>query len=464
MSPAPPSLKNPAGVRTGLDAFIRARLESAGLAPAPPADRRTLLRRLTYDLTGLPPTPAEVEQFAADPSPLAYARAVDRLLASPRYGERWARHWLDVARYADSKGYVFEQERRFSHSFTYRDWVVGALNEDLPYDRFLTAQIAGDFLATPEDPAPLAALGFLTLGRRFLDNPHDIIDDRIDVVTRGTMGLTVQCARCHDHKYDPVPMAEYYGLYGVFDSSFEPGEKPLLGPNPNPRLAAEYEAEKARRSKELADYRTEKTAEIAGQLRDKVGDYLRCAGEALALDPARTEILARERSLDPRLVGAWKARLEKWKPAPPQALAPWFALANLPEPEMSVAAGPPTTGPDAPGHPARPGNAIVWRSLHDRPPTNVQDLATRYGQVLREVDQSWALAVQSATREGRPAPVGLPDPAAEELRRLLHDEDSPIREALRDVDRFFATPVAQKSRALKRRLDELEATHPGAPR
>ncbi|RYD70230.1 MAG: DUF1549 domain-containing protein, partial [Verrucomicrobiaceae bacterium] len=165
-----------------LDRFVLARLEAAGLTPAPKTDRRTLIRRATFDLTGLPPTIEEVEAFEKDSAPDAFARVVDRLLASPGYGERWGRYWLDVARYADSKGYVFQEERRYPYSYTYRDWVIQAFNNDLPYDQFLIQQIAADQLApTKEDTRTLAAMGFLTLGRRFLNNQHDIIDDRLDV-------------------------------------------------------------------------------------------------------------------------------------------------------------------------------------------------------------------------------------------------------------------------------------------
>ena len=196
---------------------------------------------------------------------------------------------------------------RFSHSFTYRDWVVNALNRDLPYDRFLVQQIAGDQIATPEDPWPMAAQGFLTLGRRFLDNTPDIIDDRMDVVFRGTQGLTVACARCHDHKFDPIPTADYYSLYGVFNSSHEPGEKPLLGPNPDARKAAEYSVELEKRRKELAEFRAERTADIGKKLREHVGDYLLAAQDSLGLDWTNLEGLARVRSLDPGLVAAWRS-------------------------------------------------------------------------------------------------------------------------------------------------------------
>lgn len=236
--PTPPPVRNAAWVQTPVDRFVLARLEARGLAPAPPADRRTLIRRATFDLTGLPPTPAETDSFLRDKSPQAFARVVDRLLASPRYGECWARHWLDVARYADTKGYVFNEDRNYPDAYTYRDWVIRAFNQDLPYDQFIKQQIAADRLPQHGDnPRSLAALGFLTVGRRFLNQEPDIINDRIDVTMRGFQGLTVSCARCHDHKFDPIPTRDYYSLYGVFASSRE--TSPVIAPR---AVAAPYEA------------------------------------------------------------------------------------------------------------------------------------------------------------------------------------------------------------------------------
>lgn len=219
--PAVPETRNPE-IRNAVDGFVVQRLQEAKLALSPQADRRTLIRRATFDLHGLPPTLEEIVEFENDDAPDAYERLIDRLLASPQYGERWGRYWLDLSRYADTKGYVFTEDRNYPFAYTYRDWVVRSLNEDLPYDQFLIRQLAADLLPEPERTANLPAMGFLTLGRRFLNNINDIIDDRIDVVCRGTMGLTVSCARCHDHKYDPIPAADYYSLYGVFRSSREP--------------------------------------------------------------------------------------------------------------------------------------------------------------------------------------------------------------------------------------------------
>ncbi len=271
--PGLPAVHDAAWVRTPIDAFVRAGLEAKGLAPAAAADRVTLIRRVTFDLVGLPPTPEEVQDFLADSSPEAYEKLVERLLGSPHYGERWARHWLDVARYADTRGYVFTDERRFPYSYTYRDWVIRAFNEDLPYDQFLLQQLAADLLPLGEDKRPLAAMGFLTLGRRFLNNQADVIDDRIDVTMRGLQGLTVSCARCHDHKFDPIPQRDYYSLYGVFASSVEPKELPAL-PAPRTSEQAAFEAELKKRTDAVEQYREAHKAELASGNR-KVRDELR---------------------------------------------------------------------------------------------------------------------------------------------------------------------------------------------
>ncbi len=272
--PTLPPVQNTAWCATPVDAFVLNKLEAQGLSPSPQADRRTLLRRASFDLTGLPPTAAEMEGFEHDDAPDAWASAVDRLLASSHYGERWGRHWLDVARYADTKGYVFTQERRYPFSYVYRDYVIRAFNEDLPYDRFLKEQLAADQLPLGDDKRDLGAMGFLTVGRRFSFNTHDIIDDRIDVVSRGLMGMTVTCARCHDHKFDPIPTADYYSLYGVFASSVEPDELPLIAePEPSPEYDAFLE-ELNKRKQAVVDYANAKRGELENELRSQAGEYL----------------------------------------------------------------------------------------------------------------------------------------------------------------------------------------------
>jgi hypothetical protein len=322
--PALPAVKHAERVQTPIDRFILAELEKKGLTLAAPADRRTLLRRVTFDLIGLPPTPAEIDAFEKDTAPDAFARVIDRLLASPQYGERWGRHWLDVARYADTKGYLFQEERRFAYSYTYRDYVIKALNNDLPFDQFILEQLAADRLLADgkaTDKRTLAAMGFLTLGRRFLNNPHDIIDDRIDVTTRGLLGLTVGCARCHDHKYDPIPQKDYYSLYGVFASSNEPKELPIIvAPEPTPEFLA-FEKELKARIQAVDEYKEKFKEELASGNRK-----------------ARDELKALQKKVD-----AWQVSPD----APPRAMV----LEDLPkprEPRVFQRGNPNNLGPQVP--------------------------------------------------------------------------------------------------------------------
>ena len=217
--------------KTPVDNFILAKLDEKNLKPNPPADKRTLIRRATFDLIGLPPTTEEVDAFLKDESPDAFAKVVDHLLASPHYGERWGRHWLDVARYSDTKSQIRRQREdpNYPYAWTYRDYVIKSFNDDKPYNIFIIEQLAADKLpATKRNPTNLTALGFLTVGDRFMGMPNDIINDRIDVVTKGFLGLTVSCARCHDHKFDPIPTKDYYSLHGIFASTTEPAVETVV--------------------------------------------------------------------------------------------------------------------------------------------------------------------------------------------------------------------------------------------
>jgi hypothetical protein len=226
VAPAAPAVTDTDWPRTDIDRFLLAAMEKAGVKPVADAGREALLRRLSFDLVGLPPTLAEIGAFLADTAPDAVERLVDRLLASPRFGERWARHWLDVARYADSSGK--ETNVPYPHAWRYRDWVIDAFNADMPYDHFLKAQLAGDLLdhAGPADQArKIVATGFLALGPKALNTRDrrqfqmDLVDEQIDVTSQAMLGLTLACARCHDHKFDPVTQRDYYALAGIFMSS-----------------------------------------------------------------------------------------------------------------------------------------------------------------------------------------------------------------------------------------------------
>jgi cytochrome c553 len=239
-----PLAKTAAPVGNPVDFFLDGRLQREGLKAAPPAGKLTLLRRVTYDLTGLPPTPGEIRDFLDDNSPGAFSKVAERLLASPRYGERWGRHWLDVVRYADSTG--SDEDHRYPHAWRYRDYVIKAFNDDMPYSQFVREQLAGDILAA--DPGSgvgsrgIVATGFLALGKKALAQRdlvlkrYDVIDDQIDVTSKALLGLTVACARCHDHKFDPISTRDYYALAGIFASTYSydggakgrPVETPLV--------------------------------------------------------------------------------------------------------------------------------------------------------------------------------------------------------------------------------------------
>jgi cytochrome c553 len=215
-----PAVRDEEWARSSLDRFVLARLESAGIRPAPSADRRTLIRRATFDLTGLPPTPDEIDVFLKDDRPDAFARVVDRLLDSPHYGERWGRHWLDVVRYAETTANDANAVMRYA--YRYRDYVVQAFNADKPYDQFIMEQLAGDLLPGAGDAERIIATGFLMIGPKALAEADiegsrmDIVDDQIDTTGRAFLGLTLACARCHDHKFDPIPATDYYSLAGIF--------------------------------------------------------------------------------------------------------------------------------------------------------------------------------------------------------------------------------------------------------
>ncbi len=230
--PVVPKIQNPKSkIQNPIDSFIQAKLAEKGLRLSPPADRRTLIRRAFFDLIGLPPTPEEVEAFLSDRSDRSYENLVDRLLASPHYGERWARHWLDLARYAESEGFKADEMR--SNAWRYRDYVIKSLNDDKPYDQFIREQIAGDELY-PEDPDALVATGFLrhwadeSNARNLLQRRQEILNDVTDTVGSTVLGLTFACARCHDHKYDPIPQKDYYRLQAFFAGIRPRDDIPLL--------------------------------------------------------------------------------------------------------------------------------------------------------------------------------------------------------------------------------------------
>ncbi len=451
-----------------LDALI-------GTKPSQPADKRTLIRRAYFDLLGVPPTFAEANAFAADTSPQAFEKLVDRLLADPRYGERWGRHWLDVARYADNMGAIFNGDDTYPNAFTYRDYVIKAFNDDKPYDRFLIEQIAADQLDTAKDTSTLAGMGFVGIGRRKdrrLDD--DTLDDTLDVIGRGVMGLSIGCARCHDHKLEPITTKDYYGLHAVLKSSKEPDIQPVL-PQPESPVTREY-AEKNRQARMDYGIASIKAASAASaEARSRVGEYLELAEQAgwkthYDFKPITAEI--NKRRLQPDLHNATARSRKAWIDAHPEVFGPFIEFITkarlTPSPTL---------------HP------LVAKAFAT-PPKDATDLAKRYNDLFAAVDSAWRKQIEPElgkpvaltaeeldcdTKKLQPLLIArldaleqkhkLADPNQESLRQVLTAKDSPVKIApdRYSVARLFTEDGKKEFEKHGKVITELTAKHPGAP-
>jgi hypothetical protein len=419
--PSVPAISNSGGsrprlARNPIDAFLLAKLREKGMTFSPEAPPEVLARRLAFGLTGLPPDgPADVE----------------RLLASPRFGEHLARGWLDLARFADTKGYVFFEEAAYPWAWTYRDYVIEAFNAGIPYDRFVKEQLAADLLPGT-DARKQRALGFITLGGRFMNNPHDILDDRIDVATRALMGLTVSCARCHDHKFDPVTSGDYYALYGVFASSEEPGVPPAYEPAPE-----KFTLELEKREKALRDFLRGKLNDLRKSARRRADEYLLAVyarrGQPLADD---FMLLADPNDLNPAMINRWQAALKR----DPHIWGPWHAYAALPAERFRELAREVKLGPEV--------NRRIAR-LFATPPTSMKQVCSRYAMALEEVEKT---AIRDADAQELLGVFFGPN-AAPDVREGLFSE----LELLPDR---AAQGVLQK---LRKEVEQWRATGPGAP-
>ncbi len=337
---APPTPKQKDWALNPIDQFVLANLERNGLRPAPQADKPTLLRRATFDLTGLPPTEKELQDFLADKSPQAFEKVVDRLLASPRYGERWGRHWLDVMRYADSTG--SDEDHRYPHAWRYRDYVVQSFNDDMPYNQFVREQLAGDILAADANSGVgyrgIVATGFLALGKKALaqkDLPlkrYDVVDDQIDVTAKAFLGLTVTCARCHDHKFDPIATRDYYQLAAIFANTLsytggetgDPIQTPLAPPGEFEAFKKQWSAYNAVEKKIAAIIDFDKDA---GKHRDQQAKQIAASMQAAYRVYGKGEVLAAVAAstrLDEAQLARWVEYLKSDRPE----LAKWHAAGD----------------------------------------------------------------------------------------------------------------------------------------
>ena len=428
-APPIPMVRDERWVQTPIDAFVLQRLEAVGLQPAPAADPRTLIRRVTLDLTGLLPTPEQVDAFVRDPSDRAWESLVSRLLASPQYGERWGRHWLDVARYADSNG--LDENIAFGHAWRYRDYVMESFRTNKPFDRFLTEQLAGDLLPDA-DQETLTATGFLQLGAKVLAEPDreklvmDTIDEQIDVTGKVFLGLTLGCARCHDHKFDPLTQADYYALAAIFRSTrtFAEKQQGAIRFWYEHSFATEEERERmkpvdqaiAEKKAAAARYKSDAMTALRKSARRQAADYLAAAVSVDPDDPlSRFETVARDFGVHPRILHHCRTHLHYHRYDP--VFAPWDRLREQ--------------GPDA--------------------------VRSHYAALFSRVDAAW-----KARRQKTPDAAALDDPFLESVRKALEDPAGFLAVPARPADAFDADTLARYN-ALMEEARLLESTAPDLP-
>ncbi len=464
--PTPPAVKNNAWPRTSIDQFVLAKLEEKGMFPAPDATKEALLRRATYDLTGLPPTPQEIQTFVTDKSPQAFVKVVDRLLASPAYGERWGRHWLDTARYSDTIGgdrnLARTADYRYPYAWTYRDWVIKSFNDDLPYDQFVVQQLAADKLPDNKQEN-LAALGFLTVGERFR-NVNDIINDRIDVVTKGFLGLTVSCARCHDHMFDPIPTKDYYALHGVFASTIEPQEKPVI--STESQQLEDYKKQMA----ELEQKNRDRYYQFVGGLQEeffsKVDGYLLVAQyggkrNAPAEDQKARIATQNKYKLERDLVQVFMRGAKNAD----SVFGPFRAFVQLKTEEFEAKAPEVVAEIVTDGNRKRPYNALVVAAFKDAQPKSMEDVATIYKTLFTSLEPQRKAYLEASMKATSGEVSGF---TPEVVQVLNHPFDIlPASQAtsqnLRDFQGRLGNQIGGRSNFYFAKINELELTHPAAP-
>lgn len=470
---------------TDIDRFILAQLKASGLQLSPTINRRQLIRRATFDLTGLPPTWDEVTVFVNDKSPQAFEKVIDRLLDSPQYGERWGRHWLDIARYADTYGGSAIGFKKFPFSYTYRDYVIRALNTDIPYNRFVKEQLAADQLGLKENDPALAALGFLTVGMQFR-NPHDTLDDQIDVVTRGLLGLTVTCARCHDHKYDAIPTDDYYSLYATLGSSRLPQQLPMIGPAPETKSYRDYQTALSHRQEQHDDMGREQSAIMRSRLRMQVGLYLReLAKGTPEQDLSATFLSYRTDDLRPLVLNRWRKYLAGLSKKD-SVFGPWLKLSKLDSKNfrdqcLALVQALTKENGDPAKQPAMQkisSNAPRWNprvleALAKQKPASLLEVADVYGRLFADVHQQWLNVLTDTALEADTGAKVIPDedprhldansPINRQLRRHLYAPNTPTAMKEEIAVTLLNRPIRDNLRGRNGAIHNLHLTSPGSP-
>ncbi len=469
--------------RNKIDYFIQAKLEEKNMVPSPQADRVTLIRRAYFDLIGMPPSQEQVDAFVNDRSPRAWETVIDELLSSEHYGERWGRYWLDIARYADTRGTQNNNRgmrNRMVHAWTYRDWVIDAFNNDKPYDKFLQQQIAADLLPYG-DKKDKAALALLTMGRAVDGNQKPlVIDDQIDVITRGMMSLSVYCARCHDHKFDPVSQKDYYGLYGVFDSIQFEKNQPLLHDNPNPLedpIYAEYLTEKAQIVYDMEKFKAEAVGDYLHEAKTNTTRYMLVAHALETSDLYRLgnrtdqEEFTRETELEADIARNWQRALARAKGNKRDTLfRPWKDYTKLNADDFSKKARALSKTYYKDGNPAKGMNPHVAKAF-STPARNLAEVAARYSSLFFKAEKAWVNAVAAYQREKARKPKEeipmikkLEDKDMEQLRQIFYGRGSPVMTSFDRLKRKRSMRrLENEENSFYNDMEILEMSHPGAP-
>tara|TARA_R110001592_G_scaffold75799_1_gene229299 strand:- start:31984 stop:35376 length:3393 start_codon:yes stop_codon:yes gene_type:complete len=399
--PVIPRVKNNNWPQNDIDYFILSRLEQAGLQPAPTANSAVLLKRIFWDLTGLRPTREQVQSFTADNQQSRVDTAVTAQLSSPHYGERWGRHWLDLARYADTKGYVFFEKPAFHFAYTYRDYVINSFNQDKPFDQFILEQLAADYLKEELPHESQAALGFITLGPRFKNDIHDIISDRIDVVTRGFLGLTVGCARCHDHKYDPVSIEDYYSLYGVFRNSLEPLELPFRNQDQLSPELQEKAVQIQRAARELNDLYQGQHKKVLQDTSKRLSEYLIVAqSRRQGPDTVKFDVIVDGNDLNPEALLLWQEFLDIAEKSEDPVFSIWQKLESVPEQMFASRAIEELKLTMMNSHPDSVEYLIASFLLKNNP-QQFDDIIRGYANLFHEIDDEWTNRIVVARKPGQ---------------------------------------------------------------
>lgn len=452
-----------------IDSYIAASLDRNGLTPGKTASREVIVRRLHFDLLGLPPTYSQVQAFVNDErdAEVVVAEWIETLLANQHHGERWARYWLDLARYGDTRDWQAQAELRYPYAYTYRDYVIRSLNNDKPYDQFVREQIAADFYTEDADSPSLAALGFLTVGPRFRNNRLEQIADKIDLVGRGLMGITVSCARCHDHKYDPIPTEDYYSLYGVFASCALPETLPRIDTDVSfsDELKADFQAQLTAKQNELAEYKADLRKQAIADLKKQLPTYLDgfyllsiargkeirgVIGQLKIKETAMTPLNARlaadlknRSDVSHPILGPWNqalgANTKQFNKHLPRWMKSWRANNDL--------------------------NPLIRDGLVESNPKTQRELIAVYADVMDDVLKAWDAMSKSADSKNDDQASKLADPNQEAIRQILMADGGWF-----DLD---VEAVARASRLLgkgrkalgdrEKAIAAVESTHPAAP-